>query len=99
MASPKRSGSAPGIGRPRAARRPIGRSSLSRPRAKPLVPDSARWQNVPMPSSPQCHERIGKAHALDLAISVELIRLWRERAERAEAELEEFHTAARIIID
>jgi hypothetical protein len=52
-----------------------------------------------MPSSPQCHERIGKAHALDLAISVELIRLWRERAERAEAELEEFHTAARNIID
>jgi hypothetical protein len=52
-----------------------------------------------MPSSPQCPERISKAHALDLAISVELIRLWRERAERAETELEAFHAAACNIID
>jgi hypothetical protein len=52
-----------------------------------------------MPSSSECPKRISKAHALDLAISVELIRLWRERAERLEAELEEFHTAARNIID
>lgn len=52
-----------------------------------------------MPSSPECSQRISKAHALDLAISVELIRFWREKAERSEAELDAFHTAARNIID
>ena len=51
-----------------------------------------------MPSSSQRPERISKAHALHLAISVELVQLWRERAERAEAELEAFHTAACNII-
>jgi len=51
-----------------------------------------------MPSSPQRPERIGKAQALRLALSVELIRLWRERAECAEAELDAFHTAACNII-
>jgi hypothetical protein len=65
---------------------------------KPLVLNSTRCQNIAMPSSPQHPERISKAQALRLALSVELIRLWRERAEGAEAELEAFHTAARNII-
>jgi hypothetical protein len=52
-----------------------------------------------MPPSSQCPEKISKAHALHLAISVELIRFWREKAQRAEAELDAFHTAACNIIE
>ena len=51
-----------------------------------------------MPSSPQQPARISKAHALHLAAAVELIRLWRERAECAEADLDAFQTAACNII-
>jgi hypothetical protein len=51
------------------------------------------------PASPEQPARISKTHALHLAAAVELIRLWRERAEKAEAQLTAMREAASDIID